>query len=82
MEEKFTVAEIKNYIKSQDSLGDVMYNLNAENIRKANISDADGSDEKSVWNCRHYDNCQGRHKCCNTKVKSGYCTGVCENYEE
>jgi hypothetical protein len=36
MEEKFTIKEIKNYILSQDSLGDVMYFLNADNIRKAN----------------------------------------------
>jgi hypothetical protein len=37
MEEKFTVEEIKNYILSKDSLGDVMYYLNAKNIKKANI---------------------------------------------
>lgn len=37
MEElKFTIEEIRNYIMSQDSLGDVMYNLNAENIIEAN----------------------------------------------
>jgi hypothetical protein len=36
MEEKFTIEEIKNYIKSQDSLGDVVYFLTAENIKKAN----------------------------------------------
>lgn len=35
-EEKFTIKEIKNYILSQDSLGDVLYNLKAENIEKAN----------------------------------------------
>lgn len=34
--EKFTIEEIKTYIKSKDSLGDVMYYLTAENIRKAN----------------------------------------------
>lgn len=36
MENKFTVEEIKNYILSQDSLGDILYNLNADNIRKSN----------------------------------------------
>lgn len=36
MVEKFTIEEIKKYILSQDSLGDVLYYLNAENIRKAN----------------------------------------------
>jgi len=38
-EEKFTIEEIKKYILSQDSLGDVMYNLNAQNIIKANIKE-------------------------------------------
>lgn len=32
----FTIEEIKNYIISQDSLGDVLYNLSSENIKKAN----------------------------------------------
>lgn len=36
MQEKFTIEEIKNYIDSQDSFGDVAYNLSAENIIKAN----------------------------------------------
>ena len=34
--ETFTVEQIKKYILSQDSLGDVLYNLSAENIKKAN----------------------------------------------
>lgn len=38
MQEKFTIEEIKNYIKSQDSIGDVMYNLKAENIIAANTN--------------------------------------------
>ena len=33
---KFTIEEIKNYIMSQDSLGDVMYYLTEENIILAN----------------------------------------------
>jgi len=32
----FTIEEIKNYILSKDSLGDVMYYLSVENILKAN----------------------------------------------
>lgn len=36
MQDKFTIEEIKNYIKSRDSLGDVLYFCTAENIRKAN----------------------------------------------
>lgn len=36
MGDKFTIKEIKNYITSQDSLGDVLFNLSADNIRKAN----------------------------------------------
>jgi hypothetical protein len=38
-QEKFTISEIKKYITSQDSLGDVLYNLTADNIVKANIED-------------------------------------------
>lgn len=34
---KFDLEEIKNYIISQDSLGDVLYNLNEEKIEQANI---------------------------------------------
>lgn len=36
MQETFTIEEIRKYILSQDSLGDVAYNLSAENIIKAN----------------------------------------------
>ena len=32
----FTIEEIKNYIRSKDSLGDVLYYLSEENIKKAN----------------------------------------------
>lgn len=35
---KFTIEEIKNYIKSKDSLGDVMYYLTEENIKAANLN--------------------------------------------
>jgi len=36
MQEKFTIEEIKIYLESQDSLGDIHYNLSAENIIEAN----------------------------------------------
>lgn len=49
MEEKFTVAEFKKYVESQDSLGEVMYNLNATNIKAANSNnDVDEEDEFDV----------------------------------
>lgn len=34
--EKFTVEEIRKYILSQDSLGDVLYNLTEEKIKTVN----------------------------------------------
>tara|TARA_R110002167_G_scaffold330514_1_gene537187 strand:- start:576 stop:773 length:198 start_codon:yes stop_codon:yes gene_type:complete len=40
-EQKFTIEEIRNYIMSQDSLGDVMYNLKAEKIIEANEPEED-----------------------------------------
>jgi len=41
MEQRFTIEQIRNYIKSQDSFGDVMYNLSIANIEKANESDCE-----------------------------------------
>ena len=38
MEKKFTNEEIRNYINSQDSMGDIAYNLSEENIIKANLN--------------------------------------------
>lgn len=35
---KFTIEEIKNYIVSQESRGDILYNLSEENIQKAQPS--------------------------------------------
>lgn len=48
METKFTLTEIKNYIKSKDSLGDVMYYLSEENIKKAN-QESDSLSELKSW---------------------------------
>ena len=36
MKETFTIEEIRNYLHSQDSLGDIHYNLSVKNIIKAN----------------------------------------------
>ena len=33
---KFTIDEIRNYLETQDSRGDIHYNLSEENIEKAN----------------------------------------------
>jgi hypothetical protein len=35
-EKTYTIAEIRNYILSQDSLGDVLHFLNERNVEKAN----------------------------------------------
>ena len=35
----FNIEEIRNYILSQDSLGDVLYNLNEQSIEQANIQE-------------------------------------------
>jgi hypothetical protein len=37
--DKFTISEIRKFLSSQDSFGDVMHNLSAENIIKANTED-------------------------------------------
>lgn len=39
-ERKFSVDEIKKYIYSKDSLGDILYYLNEENIIEANSDEA------------------------------------------
>ena len=43
---KFTIAEFKKYLETQDSLGDIHYNLSAENIRKANQPYEEELDER------------------------------------
>ena len=46
MQTTFTIQEIKNYILSQDSLGDVLYNLKAEKIIEANEPDEEEEEEE------------------------------------
>ena len=78
MEEKFTVEEFRNYILSQDSLGDVMYYLSAENIRKANPTE--GGD-RFFDDCKFYDHAQGRGLCTCDESPSVCCDGVCNCFE-
>ena len=54
MEETFTIEEIKNYLLSQDSRGDIMYNLSAENIHKANAPKENDEDEPSNKNKKQW----------------------------
>jgi hypothetical protein len=44
----FTVDEIRNYIDSQDSLGDIAYKLSAENIVEANKEKVDDKHQDRV----------------------------------
>ena len=44
MKTEFTIEEIKNYLASQDSFGDVHYFLSAENIIKANEKEEEEED--------------------------------------
>ena len=44
-EERFTISEIKKYLESQDSLGDIYYYLNADNIREANEPDEEEEED-------------------------------------
>lgn len=77
---KFSIEEIRNYIRSQDSLGDVLYFLSEEKIIEANQKPEE--ENNSPENCKHYDECQGRHKCCSPDVEDHQCWGVCEFYDE
>jgi len=61
MEKKFTISEIKEYLSKQDSFGDAMYFLTAENIEKANAPvmcedcDVEANKAIGIWVCP---NCQ------------------------
>ena len=44
MQNTFTIDEIRKYILSQDSLGDVLYNLSVSKIIEANIPE-----EEDEW---------------------------------
>lgn len=44
MSKTFTIEEIRKYILSQDSMGDILYNLKEENIIQANEPEEDDTD--------------------------------------
>lgn len=48
MQNTFTIDEIRKYILSQDSLGDVLYNLNSSKILEANEPEEDDEDWDSL----------------------------------
>ena len=48
MQETFTIEEIRKYILSQDSLGDVLYNLSVSKIIEANEPEEDEDDEDYI----------------------------------
>ena len=45
MQNTFTVDEIRKYIMSQDSMGDTLYNLKAENIIEANLPEEEENED-------------------------------------
>ena len=45
MQNTFTIEEIRKYILSQDSLGDVLYNLSVSKILEANQTEEEEEDE-------------------------------------
>jgi hypothetical protein len=46
VEPMFTIEEIKNYILSKDSMGDILYFLSADNIKNANEIEEDGDEDE------------------------------------
>ena len=46
MQNTFTIDEIRKYILSQDSLGDVLYNLSVSKILEANEPEQDDEDDE------------------------------------
>ena len=44
MQHTFTIDEIRKYILSQDSIGDILYNLSVSKILEANEPDEDEED--------------------------------------
>lgn len=44
MQNTFSIEEIRKYILSQDSMGDILYNLKAEKIIEANLPEEEGED--------------------------------------
>jgi hypothetical protein len=45
MQNTFTIDEIRKYILSQDSMGDILYNLSVSKILEANEPEEDDEDD-------------------------------------
>lgn len=50
---KFTIEQFRNYLESQDSRDDIMYNLSEENVLKAQ------PDDVTIHTCEEYDYIEG-----------------------
>ena len=50
MQNTFTIDEIRKYILSQDSLGDVLYNLSSSKILEANEPEEEEEDDEDDFN--------------------------------
>ena len=49
MQNTFTIDEIRKYILSQDSLGDVLYNLSVSKILEANEPEEEEEDDEDDY---------------------------------
>jgi hypothetical protein len=45
MQNTFSIEEIRKYILSQDSMGDILYNLKAEKIIEANLPEEEEDED-------------------------------------
>lgn len=45
MDKKFTIEEFRNYLETQESMGDIWYNLSETNVEKANEAEYNSSEE-------------------------------------
>ena len=50
MQNTFTIDEIRKYILSQDSMGDILYNLSVSKIIEANEPEEDDEDDEDDIN--------------------------------
>jgi hypothetical protein len=48
MQNTFTIDEIRKYILSQDSMGDILYNLSVSKILEANEPEEDDDEDDEV----------------------------------
>jgi hypothetical protein len=50
MQNTFTIDEIRKYILSQDSIGDILYNLSVSKILEANEPEEEEEDDEDDFN--------------------------------